>query len=129
MSPPESPIPSISVKVESRPSKTNQFQPSNQSVITSPSTLGFSPKNHLNDEQLLDWIKNQLPKDSHNDIKTDNKKLFEDEEFELYFCIFDYLNNQSIPLEGYSLNDMISGNSIKTREFLLRIYGKFEKVK
>ncbi|MBW0513205.1 hypothetical protein O181_052920 [Austropuccinia psidii MF-1] len=167
MSPPESPIPSISVKVESRPLKTNQFQPSNQSVITSPSTLGFGPKNQLNDEQLLDWINNQLPKDcptkatdflqsikngmiivrlvenltgvqsglsdnrflANNDIKTDNKKLFEDEEFELYFCVFDYLNNQNIPLEGYSLNDMISGNSIKTKEFLLRIYGKFDKVK
>ncbi|PLW23139.1 hypothetical protein PCANC_25600 [Puccinia coronata f. sp. avenae] len=49
-----------------------------------------------------------------------------DEDFDIFFSVFDFLNSQKIPLAGYSLNDLISGDPHKTREFLMRVYQKFE---
>ncbi|KAG0148811.1 hypothetical protein CROQUDRAFT_40729 [Cronartium quercuum f. sp. fusiforme G11] len=48
---------------------------------------------------------------------------------DIYFNVFDYLNQQRIPLEGYALNDMISADPMKNKEFLGRIYGHFNRSK
>lgn len=48
-----------------------------------------------------------------------------DDDFDIYFSIFDYLNTQRIPLDGYSLNDLISGDPFKTRDFLTRVCQQF----
>ncbi|WAR52393.1 hypothetical protein PtB15_1B835 [Puccinia triticina] len=49
-----------------------------------------------------------------------------DDDFDVFFAIFDFLNSQNIPLAGYSLNDLISGDPDKTRDFLMRVYLRFQ---
>ncbi|OAV93000.1 hypothetical protein PTTG_27446 [Puccinia triticina 1-1 BBBD Race 1] len=52
--------------------------------------------------------------------------VLKDDDFDVFFAIFDFLNSQNIPLAGYSLNDLISGDPDKTRDFLMRVYLRFQ---
>ncbi|KNZ53671.1 uncharacterized protein VP01_316g11 [Puccinia sorghi] len=83
-----------------------------ESLTSSDSGLNdqdFMPLSTLNDEA----------------IKQRGSVVERDEDFDIFFSIFDYLNSQKIPLAGYSLNDLISGDPHKTRDFFMRIYNKF----
>lgn len=83
-----------------------------ESLTSSDSGLNdhdFMPLSTLNDEA----------------IQQRGSVVEKDEDFDIFFSIFDYLNAQKIPLAGYSLNDLISGDPHKTRDFFMRIYNKF----
>ncbi|KAH9473155.1 hypothetical protein MJO28_001017 [Puccinia striiformis f. sp. tritici] len=80
----------------------------------------------LNDQDFL-GSSTHNKKNAMNEFNGGRQSIIEkDEDFDIYFEIFDYLNSMQVPLVGYSLNDLISGDSVKTRDFLIRVYNRFE---
>ncbi|KAH9815184.1 hypothetical protein DFH28DRAFT_1057724 [Melampsora americana] len=143
ISPPESLRPKRSI---------HRKQPNLAALSSPPEPALFKPT--VADQTLMNWINTTLARSSSTKQRiqdfsgslrsglvivklieslTDSKSRIDFENYtggdrmDLYFAVFDYLNSQRIPLEGYALNDMISGDPVKNREFLSRVYTKFNR--